>query len=248
MSDIRRAPSKLLVAAALFVVLLPAASLAAETDAEAELKAEVPALFAFHEVIFKIWHDAWPQKDIELLTKLAPDVRRGVDAVSKAELPGILRDKQLMWREGVGDLQRVAAEYDAAIAMKNDAKLLAAAEKLHSQFEKLHRIIRPPLKELDDFHVALYRLYHYELPAGDLPAIKVSAAELKEKMGPLSKAALPESLSPRKEKFEQARVFLDEAVTAFAAQAQVTKKISPTLKQSIESVHAQYQKVAAVFD
>ena len=39
----------------------------------AEATAEVPALDSFHEVIFKIWHEAWPKKDAALLKQLAPD-------------------------------------------------------------------------------------------------------------------------------------------------------------------------------
>ena len=31
----------------------------------ADAVAEVPELVSFHEVIFKIWHEAWPNKDTE---------------------------------------------------------------------------------------------------------------------------------------------------------------------------------------
>ena len=117
----------------------------------AEATAEVPALDSFHEVIFKIWHEAWPQKNTATLRLLAPDVNKGIAAVASAPLPGILRDKKAAWDEGVKKLQSAGSEYQAAASSKEDSRLLAAAEKLHSQFEALMRITFSR-EEIEDFY------------------------------------------------------------------------------------------------
>ena len=63
----------------------------------------VPALDAMHEVIMPMWHEAWPNKDYKALAALVPDIEKHVAAISKAELPGILRDKKAAWEAGVDD-------------------------------------------------------------------------------------------------------------------------------------------------
>ena len=127
----------------------------------AEATAEVPALDSFHEVIFKIWHEAWPQKNAAMLRQLVPDVEKGIASVASAPLPGILRDRKAAWDEGVKKLQNAGSEYKVAAASNDNSKLLAAAEKLHGQFESLMRITRPAMKELDEFHAVLYMIYHH---------------------------------------------------------------------------------------
>ena len=46
----------------------------------------------------------------------------------------------------------------------NNSDLLTAVEKLHSSYEKMVMVLRPPLKEIDDFHQTLYIIYHKLLP------------------------------------------------------------------------------------
>src|SRR5512147_1650551 len=117
---------------AALVVLIAVCGYAQQKPAEAT--ASVPALDSFHEVIFKIWHEAWPKKDAAMLRQLLPDVRQGIAAVASAQLPGILREKKAAWNEGIEKLRAVGSEYAAAVEAKDDARLLAAAESLHSRF------------------------------------------------------------------------------------------------------------------
>jgi hypothetical protein len=182
-----------------------------------ETVASVPALDTFHEVIAQIWHEAWPKKDTAMLQKLLPDVEKGILAVAAAPLPGILRDKKDAWDEGVRKLQSAGAEYKAAAAAKDDAKLLAAAELLHSRFEVLMRAIRPALKELDEFHAVLYMLYHHYVPKNDLVKIRKSATELTQKMAALNQAKLPERLIDKDNNFQAARGMLAQSVAALDA-------------------------------
>ena len=151
-------------------------------DRTTETSATVPALRKFHTLIFKIWHTAWPNKDDSMLIALFPEVEKGVIEVAQAELPGILRDKKEAWREGVKKLQEIVKEYKIAIESKQKQPLLDAAEKLHAQYEALVRVIRPPLRELEDFHAVLYMVYHYYMPQNSLEEIKGSIGKLQEKI------------------------------------------------------------------
>jgi len=75
-------------------------------DRTTETSANVPALNEFHHVVLRIWHTAWPAKDYDMLADLLPEIGKGVAAVANAELPGILRDKKVVWRIGVERLDR----------------------------------------------------------------------------------------------------------------------------------------------
>jgi hypothetical protein len=46
----------------------------AAQDMAKETKSEVPELTAFHEVIYPIWHTAYPDKDVKALRGFVPQI------------------------------------------------------------------------------------------------------------------------------------------------------------------------------
>jgi len=215
-------------------------------DRTAETSAIVPALRKFHTVIFKIWHTAWPNKDDDMLAALFPEIEKGVAEVAQAELPGILRDKQAARKKGVDKLQEIAKEYKSAIEAKQKQPLLDAAEKLHAHYEALVRVIRPPLKELDDFHAFLYMIYHYYMPQNSLESIKGSIGKLQEKMVALNNAVLHPRLKGKEEAFRKARNQLDKDVTDLAVV--VRSDDIGRIKAAIETMHTSYKTLEHVFE
>ena len=219
---------------------------AAGTTVDKEVEARVPELTAFHEVIYPMWHEAWPNKDVEALVALLPKVNAGVEAIAKAELPGILRDKKPTWEAAVARLKAIAGEYGVAAAKKDGPALLASAESLHSQFERMVRVVRPVLKELEAFHATLYVLYHRQLDPFAADAVAQSLRTLNEKMVPLSAAALPERLAAKKDAFLEARGALSAAVDA--AIETLPKKDEKAIREAVEALHSRYQALEKVFD
>lgn len=207
---------------------------------ESEAKAEVPALSEFHEVIYVIWHEAWPAKDHAKLRSLLPDIEKGAARLSSAALPGILHHKQSAWNEGIQALESTVEEYRTAVKAENNEALMSAAEKLHSNFERLVRVIRPPMKELEDFHSTLYMLYHHYLPDYDFEKIKSSSIEMRQKMAVLLAAELPARLNARKDAFSKAREALDTAVAGFEAAVKSGEKAK--VEQAVEEVHSRYEQ------
>jgi hypothetical protein len=216
------------------------------TDLSVDVTARVAELDSFHEIIYQIWHDAWPKKDAAMLRKLAPDVEKGIANVAAARLPGILREKKPAWESNVRRLQAIGADYKAAAAADDDVRLLDAAEKLHSQFEALARVTRPALKEIDEFHSVLYLLYHYYMPEFRLDKIKTSAAELKQKMAALNNARLPERLKRKEAEFAAARTKLARSVDAL--EAGLASGSQKDIRSLLESLHADYESLTRVFE
>ncbi len=231
----------------MFLVVSLAAGIAATVTGQqpqahvtAETKAEVPALFAMHEVIYPIWHTAWPNKDVALMRELLPSVKQHAAAVQSAELPGILRDKKEKWDAGVKRLAACVASYEMALSEDKQDELLAAVEELHASYEGLVRTIRPSMKELDAYHQALYRLFHHEWPARQLEAVKATADELVTDCATLQAASLPRRLAAREAELKPGFAALCEATAAL--QQACTGGDAAAIGPAVEAVHAAYQK------
>jgi hypothetical protein len=230
---------------AIFACLfLPGSVLFVCSQEHADAVAEVPELNAFHEVIFKIWHEAWPEENTAMLKDLLPEVEKGVQSVVSAKLPGILREKAQVWKEGTANLQSAFEAYKSAALSDNKERLMKAAEDLHARFEFLMGSIRPALAELDDFHSSLYMLYHHYLPDFDMEKIRTAAEELGRKMDALNGAELPKRLEAATPAFEDAREKLATAVESL--NAAVGKGSRETIKEAVEEVHTRYQALQSI--
>ena len=221
-------------------LVLTAPAVAASPAQETE--STVPELSAFHEVIYPTWHTAYPEKDYAALRNYAPEVKSGAEKIYAAKLPGILHERQAKWDQGVAELKKTVDAYLAAAAGTDDAALLAAAENLHSRYEMLVRIIRPVLKEVDEFHKVLYVVYHKYLPAKDYAKIKEAAADLTARAGAITKATLPKRLEAKTEAFRKAA---DELYLATKALAEAP---DTSMAAAVEIVHTKYQALEKVFE
>jgi hypothetical protein len=212
----------------------------------AETTPQVPALNRFHTPIYKLWHTAWPKKDTAMMAMLTSDIEKGITEVAQAELPGILRDKKTVWQENVKLLQAVGVEYREAMAGSALEPKMEAAEKLHAQYEQLVRIVRPAMKEIEAFHAVLYMLYHYYLPENSMDKIRSSGKDLRARMDSLNAATLPERLKNKEEAFVAARATLSASVDA--VNAAVSTNDEKKIKEAINTMHSDYEKLQKVFE
>jgi hypothetical protein len=240
----RRLLVVLLTVVACLGLIMPAAALA-QVPKEAEIKSEVPAFTAMHDIIYPMWHDFWPAKNTAELTALLPKIEGHVDAISKATLPGILRDKTAAWDAGVVELKKTVAAYKAAVAAKDNDALLKATEALHMKYEALGKVVRPILKEMADFHTSLYTLYHYQLNPFKKAAATETIKALKTKMDTLDKAVLPDQFKAKAEAFSAQRARLSKAVDAVVTA--VGGPDESRLTAAIELMHTEYEKLEQVF-
>jgi len=225
--------------------------LAQETKAAKEIQADettatIPILSDFHEVIFTIWHTAWPEKNVAMLSQLAPDVRRYSDSLAKVQLPGILRDKESQWRKNIDQLVTIVGEYEKASSPVDSSALLDAAERLHAQYEALVRITRPPLKEVEAFHQVLYVIYHHYLPEKNVEKLTSAVPDLKEKMTALDTVRLPERQKKREPAFIEARKKLSASVASLDVSQLDTDFAA--FASAVETMHGDYQALERVFE
>lgn len=212
-----------------------------------ELRAEVPALEGFHEVVFELWHGAWPEGDLARIAELLPDVEKAAEAVSQARLPGILRDKQAAWDSEVAGLNAAVDAYREAAAAGAEQPLLDAVEALHAHFEGLVRIIRPVMDELQSYHVILYQVYHSDLPEGNTAALAQHSVELEERCTELAAADVPKRFASLADDLEKAAAALCAATSDLRAVA-ADGSDQAAIADAVETVHTRYQAVEGLFD
>ena len=220
---------------------------AATTEmSEAELQASVPELSALHEVIYPLWHSAYPEKNYALIKELLPKADTLVANLDAAALPGILREKQQEWADKKASLKETLAKLHAAADANNEAEMLAQTEAFHAGYEQLVRAIRPVVPALESFHQEMYKLYHYYAPAYDLAQIRAAVAAMQTKIAPLKEAALPQRLADRQADYQLAVQELETCVGELAETAQKDSK--EEILAAVEKVHAAYQKTEKLFD
>lgn len=223
----------------------PAANAPAVCSDE-EITSKVPELEQLHEVVYQMWHEAYPEKNCAMIRELLPQADDLTAKLDKAELPGILRDKQAKWDAGKKQLTHSLQELHAAADANDEAAMLAKTEAYHAAFEVLVRTIRPVTPEMDAFHQELYKLYHYYAPGYDLANIRASAAAMQERIPALKKSQLPKKLAPRQKDFDAAVASLSNAVDNLVKTSAANDK-QATLA-SVEKVHASYVDTLAIFE
>lgn len=213
---------------------------------ESELDADVPALQDLHGVVYPLWHDAYPEKDYALIKELLPEADSLTQKLDEAELPGILRDIRPDWDLGKDNLKSSLQALHSAVEENNKDEMLMQVEAFHSAFEKLIRLIRPMVPELEDFHQEMYKLYHYYMPNYELPNIRLAVTAMQQKLLPLIDVQLPQRLAEKQGQFDAA---VQELGTQLSNLSEVVgQEDKDLIKDAVEQVHTAYQKTEAVFD
>jgi hypothetical protein len=211
-----------------------------------EVTRQVPALNDLHEVVYQLWHEAYPAKDYPKIKQLLPQADELTAKLDAAPLPGIMRESQSKWDAGKATLKETLAALHKAADADDEAAMLAQTEAYHAAFEGLVRIVRPVVPELEAFHQDLYQLYHYHMTGYELEAIRADAAAMQKKVAPLKSAKLPERLAQKQGDFDSAVVTLSGAVDNLVKTAK--KDNRDKITAATEAVHTAYLKTVQVFE
>ena len=230
----------------LFLFLGPFCLSASSSIQAEETESTVEELSEFHEIIYPIWHTAYPEKDYAALREYVPEVNRLAKNVFEAKLPGILRDKKAKWDEGLEELKKAVEDYNKAATGEDDQALLDAAEALHAKFEMMVRLIRPVLKEIDEFHKVLYVVYHKYLPNKEYANIRSVSDDMILKAEAITKAMLPKRLEGKTEEFSVAVKDLLEASKKLKATC-LTEN-TDLIEKAVEFLHTKYQNLEKIFN
>jgi hypothetical protein len=236
----------LLIALIAFIFLLSANLFAQHQIDSTEITSSVPELFEFHDVIYVIWHEAYPAKDIAALKSMVEKIKPYMDKINNAKLPGILQDKQGKWDEGLKVLNASAENYYNAAAGNDDQKMLDAAEKLHADFEMMVRVIRPVAKEVDEYHKVLYVIFHKYYPSKDYKSIESVIDDLIAKAEACVNAKLSKRLEGKTDQYKAEAQKLVEKTKDLKTALQSNDPVK--IDKAVDVMHSQYQDVEKVFE
>ena len=211
-----------------------------------EIKWRVQELSDFHEVIYVIWHEAYPSKDIATLKSFVPEIKAHIEKINNVTLPGILHDKADKWKEGLSVLNASAGQYYAAAEGNDDQAMLDAAEELHSKYEMMVRTVAPVMKEVDIYHQLLYVIYHKYLPGKDYTSISNVMDDLITRAENIKTGKMSKRAESKKDEFF---AVTDELIQATKSLKETIATNDQTqIDAAVEVMHTKYQKLEQLFD
>lgn len=227
-------------------VLFPLTIVFAQNNSEiSDTESKVVELENFHQVIYPLWHTYYPTKDYSALRTYNSEVNNLAEQIYTSKLPGILRDKKEKWENGINEFKMAVNEYSNQTKNNDDNSLLKSVENLHTKYENLVKIIRPVLKEMDQFHKVLYVIYHTHLPEKNFEKIKQLRNELVMNAEAITLTSLPKRLAGKEKDFKIAANSLLMATKDL--QAIADNEDTQKLEEAVEIVHSNYQKLEAIF-
>jgi len=211
-----------------------------------EITSSVPELSQFHDIIYVIWHEAYPSKDIATLKSMVEKIQTDMEKINNAQLPGILKDKAGKWKEGLKVLNASADNYYSAAKGNDDQVMLDAAEKLHADFEMMVRVLRPVSKEVDEYHKDLYVIFHKFFPVKDYKSIEPMMDNMIAKAEACLNAKLPKRLESKTELFQKTAKELVEKTISLKESLKTND--GSAIDKAIDVMHSKYQELEKVFD
>lgn len=228
-------------------ILFVSVNLKAQNNIDStEITSSVPELSQFHDVIYVIWHEAYPSKDIAALKGMVEKIQVDMEKINNAQLPGILKDKAGKWQDGLKVFNASAENYYTAAKGTDDQVMLDAAEKLHADFEMMVRILRPVSKEVDEYHKDLYVIFHKFFPVKDYKSIVPMMDGMIAKAESCVNAKLPKRLEGKTELFQKTAKELVEKTIALKETLQTND--GAAIDKAVDVMHSKYQDLEKVFD
>lgn len=216
-----------------------------ETDSS-EIKWRVQELSDFHDVIYVIWHEAYPSKEIATLKSFVPQIKFHIEAINNVSLPGIVQDKANKWKEGLSVLNSSAEQYYKAAEGNDDQAILDAAEELHAKYEMMVRTIAPVMKEVDIYHQLLYIIYHKYLPNKDFASLSGVIDDLVTRAENIKTGKMSKRVESKKDEFLSVT---DELIESTKALKEVLATDEATkIEAAVEVMHTKYMKLEQLFD
>jgi len=209
-------------------------------------KPRVEGLKEFHEVLFPVWHDFLPNGDYQSIRKSMPEFKRTLEILMKAPLPLFYQHVKDDYENKRQNLALAVGELDSVAQTGDDKQLETSVENMHGAFEQMVRVLAPRIKEMDEFHLVLYPLWHDAMPNKDYQAIKASIPSLESKIDALMKAELPEELKSIETRFTEKRESLRKAVEDLATVCRQNK--DKEIIEKLTQMHESYRDLDGVFE
>jgi hypothetical protein len=222
-----------------------------------ETNALVPALDHFHKIIVSIFHDYIPKKDYDSMKNAVPQIESDVEAILNAKLPEILLEKQEKWNIAKDTLKKITADYIDAAMYSDEEKLLESAKRIHIQYEKMMRLVKPKAKNLDSLHILFHKIKNiiYSSKADDelkkiIPLLNIRKDSVMtihfKYRGKPDNVELKQKSEAKISAFEKMRLELEKDIDNFVNSIQLNDM--ENIKKCFENMHNKYHLCESTLD
>lgn len=216
-----------------------------------EVEVQIKELNDFEETMHTLWHDGWTNKDMKLLSENYPKAELFVKSLSKVQLPKEMQNRSEKWEKGLKSLNTSLDAYKKAVDEKNLTNLLNAVEKFHSTYEAMVGLTKPYVKEVEEFHKYMAKLYHKDFPNFNLEEMKSDIKDMENVLVSFKKVILPKKYQPKKKEFTSALTELEKAVKDLKQYINSSKNLQKddkALKDKVELLHTNFHTISELFD
>ncbi|MGD1047620.1 MAG: hypothetical protein ABR899_02570 [Candidatus Krumholzibacteriaceae bacterium] len=100
-----------------------------------------PQLAAFHEELYKLYHNYMPKYDLAKIREAAAAMEEKVSALKEAQMPKPLADRQEKYNAAVLKLEGAVKELSATVKTDAKDKIQAAVEKVHAAYQEIEKLL-----------------------------------------------------------------------------------------------------------
>ncbi len=105
------------------------------------LKVKIPELISFHDVLHTLWHDYYPNDQIDSIKTLVPEFKEKSTALNAIQWPDVLAGDVDQLNQKVKDLQQSVDELEAACQGDDAEAIKKASEAVHEKYVAVNRML-----------------------------------------------------------------------------------------------------------
>lgn len=212
---------------------------------------KVKLLDDFADTMHELWHNAWVNKDYNLIKELYPKADEFVSNLEKSDVPAGLEDRKEKWGRGVKALRIALTNVKLGIDENNEKQMLDAVEHFHQIYELMISMTKPYVKEVEDFHKPMAKMYHRNYPDFNLEEMRNDIKQMYNVLDQLDKVKLPEYYSSKTKEFKKIVKELRKSVKDLEKYMNSNKNLTKedkNLKDKVEKLHTDFHTLAELFE
>lgn len=107
----------------------------------ASLRMKIPELVSFHDVLHIVWHDYYPNDQIDSIKAILPQFKEKAAALNNIQWPAVLSGDATMLTQKVKDLQKAVDDLEAACQGGDVEAINKATEAVHEKYVAVNQML-----------------------------------------------------------------------------------------------------------
>ena len=105
------------------------------------LKVKIPELVAFHDVLHTVWHDYYPNDQIDSIKAIVPQFQEKAAALNSIQWPAVLAGETEQLNQKIKELQQAVDELEAICQGDDVEAIKKATSAMHDAYRNINRML-----------------------------------------------------------------------------------------------------------